>query len=91
MNSKLQNPSGGTEENFYRLGYEAALHAKYRCMEYDQIMSEMQSDIEELKERHPGVNFEKAYIKGFEDGRAQDEANCRDADASRSKPKSSPE
>jgi hypothetical protein len=91
MNSNLKNPSLGTDEKFYSLGYEAALHAKYRCMEYHQIMSEMQSDIEELKERYPGVDFEKAYIKGFEQGRARDEANCEDAEASRSKPKSSPE
>lgn len=28
-------------EKFYRLGYEAALHAKYRCREYDQILTEM--------------------------------------------------
>jgi hypothetical protein len=57
-------------EKFYRLGYEAALHAKYRCKEYDQILTEMQADLEEVKKRYPGGDVEKPFLKGFERGRA---------------------
>ena len=34
------------DEKFYRLGFEAALHASTRCKEYDQVLAEMTSDLE---------------------------------------------
>lgn len=67
------------DEKFYRLGYEAALHAKYRCKEYDQIMSEMQADLEEVQQRYPGVDVEKPFLKGFERGRAYYQELCKKA------------
>jgi hypothetical protein len=57
------------DEKFYRLGFEAALHAKYRCREYDQILGEMQADLEDVQRRHPGAGVEKAFVQGFERGR----------------------
>jgi len=54
---------------FYRLGFEAALHAKYRCREYDQILGEMQADLEDVQKRHPGENVEEPFLQGFESGR----------------------
>ncbi len=68
-----------TDDKFYRLGYEAALHAKYRCKEYDQILSEMQADLEEVRQRHPRVEVEAPFIKGFEQGRARSQEDCRES------------
>jgi hypothetical protein len=67
------------DEEFYRLGYEAALHAKYRCMEYDQILGEMQADLEEMQELHPYVALEKPFTKGFEKGIAHGQAGCQES------------
>ena len=39
----------GDGEKFYLLGFEAALHARNRCKEFDQIASEMAADLEELQ------------------------------------------
>ncbi|MGO8816499.1 MAG: hypothetical protein ACLQVG_17830 [Terriglobia bacterium] len=65
------------DEKFYRLGFEAALHAKYRCKEYDQILSEMQADLEEVQRRNPGSDVEKPFLKGFERGRAHYGELCK--------------
>ena len=59
----------GREEKIYRQGFEAALHSRYRCKEFDQIGSEMANRIEELHRRHPGANVEEAYRRGYERGR----------------------
>jgi len=67
------------DEKFYRLGYEAALHAKYRCKEYDQIMSEMQSDLKEVQQRYPREDVEAPFLKGFERGRAYYQELCNKA------------
>jgi hypothetical protein len=39
----------GDGENFYLLGFEAALHARNCCKELGQIVSKMASDLEELQ------------------------------------------
>jgi hypothetical protein len=57
------------DEKFYRLGFEAALHARNRCKEYDQVLAEMQADIEDLQRRYPHTDFEKPFRRGFERGR----------------------
>jgi hypothetical protein len=57
------------DEKFYRMGFEAALHARSRCKEYDQVLSEMAVHIEELKLRYPGAVIEEAYRRGYERGR----------------------
>lgn len=44
----------GDGEKFYLLGFEAALHARNRCKEFDQIASEMASDLEQLQQQYPG-------------------------------------
>ena len=36
------------DEKYYRLGFEAALHAKRRCVEFDQVSGEMNARSEEL-------------------------------------------
>ena len=73
---KAAGTTADRDEKFYRLGYEAALHAKYRCKEYDQILTEMQADLEGVKARFPGQNVERPFLKGFERGRAYYQALC---------------
>jgi hypothetical protein len=59
----------GESERFYRLGFEDAQHARWRCREFDQVSAEMANKIEELQRQHPGVELEEAYRRGYERGR----------------------
>lgn len=36
-------------EKFYRLGFEAALHARTRCKPYDQALGEMAAKLEDVQ------------------------------------------
>lgn len=74
-------PEGNLSQNekFYRLGFEAALHAKYRCKEYDQVLSEMQADLEEVQRRYPGADVEKPFVRGFQRGRDHYQELCNKA------------
>lgn len=56
------------DEVFFRLGFEAALHARTRGKEYDQVLSEMSEEIEELKAQYPGVAVEEPFERGYERG-----------------------
>ena len=58
------------DEKFYRRGFEAALHARTRGKEYDQVLSEMQEDLEELKQQYPNVDVEEPFRRGYDRGRA---------------------
>jgi hypothetical protein len=58
-----------SDEKFYRLGFEAALHARTRCMEYDQVLGEMTATLEAVKEQNPGADVEEPFTKGYERGR----------------------
>jgi hypothetical protein len=64
------------DENFYRMGFEAALHARTRCKEYDQVLAEMNSKLEELKRRYPDSDLEEPFRRGYERGRAYYESLC---------------
>ena len=55
----------GDGEKFYLLGFEAALHARNRCKEFDQIASEMTSDLEELQQEYPTVAVEEPFTRDF--------------------------
>jgi hypothetical protein len=57
------------DEKFYRLGFEAALHARNRCREYDQILAEMTAEIEDLQRLYPGADVVEPYRLGYERGR----------------------
>jgi hypothetical protein len=57
------------DEKFYRLGFEAALHARTRCKEFDQVSAEMASKLEELQRRYPGVEVAEAFTRGYQRGR----------------------
>jgi hypothetical protein len=64
------------DEKFYRMGFEAALHARTRCKEYDQMLAEMTSDLEELQQRYPDSDLEEPFRRGYERGRAYYESIC---------------
>jgi len=57
------------DEKFYRLGFEAALHAKTRCMEFDQVSGEMNAALEDVQRENPGVDVEDAFTRGYQRGR----------------------
>ena len=64
------------DEKFYRLGFEAALHARTRCTEYDQVLAEMTADLEDLQRRYPHSDLEEPFRHGYERGRAYYESLC---------------
>src|SRR5262249_10927030 len=64
--------SGGNfrdDEKFYRLGFEAALPARNRCQEFDQVSAEMASQLEDLQHQYPGVNLADPFTRGYDRGR----------------------
>lgn len=64
------------EEKFYRLGFEAALHARTRCMEFDQVSAEMDAALEQVQRRHPGANVEEPFTRGYQRGRDHYQRLC---------------
>jgi outer membrane lipoprotein SlyB len=69
------------DEKFYRLGFEAALHARTRCKEYDQVMSEMSMQIEDLEKQYPGKNATEPFTHGYERGRDYYQTLCSESKA----------
>jgi hypothetical protein len=57
------------DERFYRLGFQAALHARTRCMEFDQVSGEMNAALEDVQREHPGEDVEEAFLRGYQRGR----------------------
>lgn len=66
----------GAGEKFYLLGFEAALHARNRCKEFDQIASEMASDLEEVQRQYPEASVEEPFARGFQQGREYYQRLC---------------
>lgn len=76
--------SGGDfsqEEKFYRMGFEAALHAKTRCMEFDQVSAAMSAAVEEVHRKHPGVDVEEPFTRGYQRGRDYYQQLCDEKQA----------
>jgi len=64
--------SGGNfsqDERFYRMGFEAALHARNRCREFDQVSAEMDAALEDAEHLYPGAQVEEAFTRGYRRGR----------------------
>ena len=72
----------GDGEKFYLLGFDAALHARNRRKEFDQIASEMASDLEELQQQYPGTAAEEPFARGFQLGREYYQRLCDEPNAS---------
>ena len=66
------------DEQFFRLGFEAALHARNRCREFDQISAEMDASLEDVKRRHPGKDVEKPFLDGYRRGREYYQKLCEE-------------
>jgi hypothetical protein len=64
------------DERFYRLGFEAALHARTRCMEFDQVSGEMNAALEDVQQQYPGAQVEEAFTRGYERGREHYQQLC---------------
>ena len=64
------------DEKFYRLGFEAALHARTRCMEFDQVSGEMNAALEDVQRENPGVDVEEAFTRGYQRGRDHYQQLC---------------
>lgn len=75
--------SGGSfsdDEKFYRLGFEAALHARTRCMEFDQVSAEMDAALEDVQRQFPGANVEEPFTRGYQRGREHYQRLCDETD-----------
>jgi len=64
------------DEKFYRLGFQAALHARTRCLEFDQVSGEMNAALEEVQRQNPGVEVEEAFTRGYQRGRDHYQQLC---------------
>ena len=64
------------DEKFYRLGFEAALHSRWRCMEFDQISAAMDAALEDAQKRYPGANLEEPFTRGYRRGREHYQKLC---------------
>jgi hypothetical protein len=64
------------DERFFRMGFEAALHARTRCMEFDQVSAEMDADLEDVKRENPGADVEEPYTRGYQRGREYYQKLC---------------
>ncbi len=64
------------DEKFYRMGFEAALHARTRCLEFDQVSGEMNAALEDLKRQYPSVDLDEAFTTGYQRGREYYQRLC---------------
>jgi hypothetical protein len=64
------------EERFYRMGFEAGMHARTRCMEFDQVSGEMNAALEDVQGRYPDANVEEPFTQGFQRGREHYQKLC---------------
>lgn len=69
------------DEKFYRLGFEAALHARMRCKEYDQVLGEMNGKIEDLEREYPEADVAEPFRRGYERGRDYYQRLCDESKA----------
>ncbi len=69
------------DEEFFRLGFQAALHARTRCLEFDQVSGEMNAALEDVQRQHPGEQVEAAFTRGYQRGREYYQHLCDDRKA----------
>jgi hypothetical protein len=75
-------PSSGRafsdDERFYRMGFEAAMHARTRCMEFDQVSAAMDAALEDVKHKYPGEPVEEPFTRGYRRGREHYQQLCEE-------------
>ena len=64
------------DEKFFRMGFEAALHARTRCMEFDQVSGEMNADLEDVQHQYPDADVEEPFTRGYQRGREYYQKLC---------------
>jgi len=64
------------DEKFFRLGFQAAMHARTRCMEFDQVSAEMDAVLEDVKCKFPNANVEEPFLRGYRRGREHYQQLC---------------
>jgi len=64
------------DENFFRLGFQASMHARTRCMEFDQVSAEMDAALEDVKRKYPGADVEEPFVRGYRRGREHYQQLC---------------
>jgi len=64
------------DEKFFRLGFEAAMHARTRCLEFDQVSAEMDAALEDVQQRYPGQDVEQPFTHGYQRGREHYQQLC---------------
>ena len=80
-NYSIHGGDFGQDEEFYRLGFESALHARTRCKEYDQSLAELSVRVEELERQHPGKHVAEPFARGYRRGREYYQQLCRESKA----------
>ena len=64
------------DEEFFRLGFQAGMHARNRCREFDQISAEMDAALEDVERRFPGKDVEEPFTRGYQRGREHYQHLC---------------
>jgi hypothetical protein len=64
------------DEQFFRLGFEAALHSRTRCMEFDQVSGAMNAALEDVQRRYPDAQVEEPFTRGYQRGRDHYQQLC---------------
>jgi hypothetical protein len=64
------------DEEYFRRGFEAALHSRTRCMEFDQVSAAMTVALEDVQREYPGKDVEAAFTRGYERGREYYQRLC---------------
>jgi hypothetical protein len=64
------------DEQFFRLGFQAAMHARTRCLEFDQVSAEMDAALEDVQKRFPGADVEEPFTRGYQRGREHYQQLC---------------
>jgi hypothetical protein len=66
------------DEEFFRLGFQAAMHARTRCKEFDQVSAEMDAALEDVQSRYPGKDVEEPFTRGYQRGRDHYQQLCNE-------------
>ncbi len=74
--SHYSGKSFAADEEYFRRGFEAALHARTRCMEFDQVSAAMDAALEDVQREHPGKEVEEAFTRGYQRGREYYQQRC---------------
>ncbi len=68
--------SFSADEQFFRLGFQSAMHARTRCMEFDQVSAAMDAALEHVKRKYPGADVEEPFTRGYQRGREHYQQVC---------------